>query len=103
MTDASEYIARTTRFRQELPSFDRDLIRLCQLVDSVNSITRRLYPLGLDFTSGVFKSEHLSREVTHTLGPFLLGKDIDYILSAMWHWSILQRRYHSWWCPMRNL
>ncbi|KAK2756561.1 hypothetical protein FQN54_005454 [Arachnomyces sp. PD_36] len=96
MADVSDFIIRTTKGRQDLPSFDKDLIRLCQLVDVLNSVSRFQYPGGSDFTSGILHTEPTSVEQIKLLTPCLLNDDVDYIMSAVWNWGILQRRMIEW-------
>jgi hypothetical protein len=98
MTDASDYIERTTSNMSDLPSFDKDLIRLAQLIDVVNSISRAQNPAGFDFVDARLKTEFPTGKIIYGPTP-LLNKDADYILSALWHWAVLQQRcvdYHPY-------
>ncbi|CAI6087848.1 unnamed protein product, partial [Clonostachys chloroleuca] len=95
MTDASDYIERTTSNMSDLPSFDKDLIRLAQLIDVVNSISRAQNPAGFDFVDARLKTEFPTGNILYGPTP-LLNKDADYILSALWHWAVLQQRMIIW-------
>jgi hypothetical protein len=72
-----------------------DLIRLAQLTDSVNAVSRSISPFGPDFTAGSLLGEITSASHSDATIPSPLNNDIDYILTATWRWGKLQGGYGS--------
>lgn len=93
MTEASDFITRTLRGR-ELSCFEEDLIRLYQYSDGSNAISRSVLPSGPDYTAGILdcQTPPATSSQLLTAAPVLLNGEVDYILSAMWLWAILQKR-----------
>jgi hypothetical protein len=93
MRDATDFINRTLRGR-ELSSFEEDLIRIYQFSDGANAISRLVLPSCPDYTAGILDCQHppATSSQLRTAAPVLLNGEVDYILSAMWHWAVLQIR-----------
>ncbi|CAH0046944.1 unnamed protein product [Clonostachys solani] len=97
MPTISGFVDETLKRGSELSPFDEDLIRLVQLTDSVNAVSRSVYPFGSNFTTRSFLGEIPSASHTNATIPSPLNNnDVDYILVAMWCWGNLQGRMFDW-------
>lgn len=61
----SGFVDETLKRGSHLSPFDKDLIRLAQLTDSVNAVSRSVYPFGPDFTTGSLLGEISSTSHTY--------------------------------------
>ncbi|CEI67681.1 unnamed protein product [Fusarium venenatum] len=72
----------------QLAPLDRELIRLFQLNDVLGSVSRQENPLGPNFSEAILKTRCTSKSTESFTSCTLY----DYVLSAMWKWSVLQKR-----------
>ena len=94
MTDASAFIKRTRQDNLGTREFEKDLLRLVQLIDVVNSMARLILPSGDDIAAHNVAFNQ-ARLLSDTNTPRSARDIKDRMISTMWQWCVLQKRFAS--------